>query len=50
VGAREFLAESGLELPAILEVAVRRWEEEGATVLMGGWDGYVRGIMKFFVE
>ncbi|MGQ0645526.1 MAG: hypothetical protein ACT4O3_08550 [Elusimicrobiota bacterium] len=47
VGAREFLQESGLEMPALLETAARRWEAVGARVVLGGWDGYVRGVMKF---
>lgn len=46
-GNRAFMKEAGLQLPDLLEVAARRWEEEGAEVLMGGWDGYVRGLMKF---
>jgi cation transport ATPase len=47
IGVRSFLDECGLEIPAILEVAVRQWEKEGAEVLFGGWDGYVRGLLKF---
>jgi cation transport ATPase len=50
IGAREFVAESGLEVPAVLEVAARRWEGEGARVLYGGWDGYVRGLLKFATD
>lgn len=50
IGTRAFLAQSGLETPALLEVALRRWEEEGARVLLGGWDRYVRGVMKFSAE
>lgn len=47
IGTRAFMKEAGLQLPDLLEVAARRWEAEGAEVLMGGWDGYVRGLMKF---
>ena len=47
IGNRAFMAEAGLDAPALLEVAARRWEGEGATILLGGWDGYVRGVMKF---
>lgn len=47
VGTREFMAEAGLQMPALLEVAARQWEAEGALVLLGGWDGYVRGVLKF---
>ncbi len=46
-GARRFLEEAGLGLPDLLEVAARRWEKEGATVVFVGWDGYVRGLLKF---
>jgi cation transport ATPase len=46
-GTRAFLAESGLDMPAILEVAARKWEAEKADILLGGWDGYVRGLLKF---
>jgi cation transport ATPase len=34
-GTRKSLGQAGLEIPAILEV------------LLGGWDQYVRGVMKF---
>lgn len=47
IGHRDFLKECGLEVPEILEVALRRWESEGATVVLGGWDGWVRGVLKF---
>lgn len=47
LGSRSFLKECGLEVPEILEVALRRWEKEGALVALGGWDGWVRGILKF---
>jgi hypothetical protein len=46
VGTREFIEESGLETPDILEVARRKWEGEGARVLVGGWDGFVRAVLK----
>jgi cation transport ATPase len=47
MGDLGFLEESGLQIPAILEVARRRFSEDGHRVLVGGWDGYVRGVMRF---
>lgn len=47
MGELEFLEESGLHIPAILEVARRRFAEDGHRTLVGGWDGYVRGVMRF---
>jgi cation transport ATPase len=48
IGSREFLAECGLQIPDILEVTCRKWEKEvGATVALGGWDGWVRGVVKW---
>jgi cation transport ATPase len=47
VGLRRFLEEAGMSVPNILEVAARQWEKEGAHVLFAGWDGYVRGLLKF---
>lgn len=46
-GKREFLEEAGLSVPNILEVTARQWEKEGALVIFVGWDGYVRGLLKF---
>ena len=42
-----FLEQAGLSVPNTLEVAARRWEKEDALVLFAGWDGCVRGILKF---
>ena len=48
MGSREFLAECGLEMPAILEVTCRKWEaEKDVKIMLAGWDGYVRGVLKF---
>lgn len=47
LGELPFLSLCGLNVPETLEVARRRWEAEGAYVLLGGWDGWVRGIFKF---
>jgi len=38
----------GLEIPAILEVTCRKWEKEKeSSILLVGWDAWVRGVMKF---
>jgi cation transport ATPase len=48
VGSREFIEECGLQTPDILIVTARRWESEtGAIVAYGGWDGWVRGVVKW---
>jgi cation transport ATPase len=48
LGSREFIAECGLQIPDILEVAARRWEaENGSTIALGGWDGWVRGVVRW---
>lgn len=48
VGSREFLAECGLQIPDLLEVTARKWEsEDGASIALGGWDGWIRGVIKF---
>ncbi len=48
MGTREFLAQCGLEIPAILEVTASKWEaEKSATIMLAGWDGLVRGVLKF---
>ncbi len=49
LGTREFLSECGFAVPAILETAVRKWETD-SKVVFGGWDGWVRGILKFNKE
>jgi cation transport ATPase len=50
LGDLSFLEESGLQIPAILEVARRRFLDDGARVLVGGWDGHIRGVLKFREE
>lgn len=50
MGDLDFLEESGLQIPAILEVARRRFMDEGHRVLVGGWDGHVRGVIRFRPE
>lgn len=47
IGRRSFLRECGLEVPDILEIPIRKWEQESALVVLGGWDGWVRGVLKF---
>lgn len=48
MGTRDFLAQCGLEIPAILEVTARQWESDpDALILLAGWDGSVRGVLKF---
>jgi cation transport ATPase len=48
LGTREFIRECGLDIPGLLEAAARRWENEsGSSILLGGWDAWVRGILKF---
>ena len=48
MGSREFIEQCGLQIPAILEVTVRKWEaEKGASILLAGWDAWVRGVLKF---
>jgi len=48
MGSREFMDQCGLQIPAILEVTTRQWEKENnAQILLAGWDGSVRGVLKF---
>lgn len=48
IGAYEFIEESGLQMPDILEVAHRRWSREPQSkVLVAGWDAWVRAVLKF---
>ena len=51
MGTREFIAECGLQIPDILEVTARKWEKTKNTeILLAGWDGWVRGVLKFVKE
>jgi hypothetical protein len=48
LGDLAFVKLCGLQIPELLEVARRRWEEEpGAILAFAGWDGWIRGILKF---
>ncbi len=51
VGSRDFISECGLQLPDILEVTARKWEaEKESVVALGGWDGWVRGVVKWKIS
>ncbi len=51
MGTRKFLNQCGLEIPAILEVTARKWEsEKDSIIVLAGWDGWVRGVLKFVIE
>jgi|GEM_PF-1791457 cation transport ATPase len=48
LGNREFINECGLQIPELLESAARAWEREpDSFIALGGWDGLVRGILRF---
>jgi cation transport ATPase len=50
-GTRYFVAESGLQMPAILEATAQQWERQSGTlILMAGWDAWVRGVLKFVAD
>jgi cation-transporting ATPase V len=45
VGRRSFLIDRGLALPEALEDAAGRFESQGRTAVLAGWDGRVRGVL-----
>ncbi len=45
VGRRALLTDAGLELPGSLDEAAATLEAAGRTVVYGGWDGRVRGVL-----
>jgi copper-transporting P-type ATPase V len=45
VGHRKLLADAGLLVPAALEDAAERLEEDGKTAVLAGWDGEARGVL-----
>ncbi|HET7487778.1 MAG TPA: heavy metal translocating P-type ATPase [Acidimicrobiales bacterium] len=45
VGRRLLMDEAGLAIPAELEEAVARLEDEGRTAVYAGWDGRARGVL-----
>ena len=47
IGNLSFLEDSGLEIPAILESARKQWETGNNKVVLVGWDGWIRGVLKF---
>ena len=48
MGTRDLMQENGLEMPALLEVIVRTWENEKNTLVwLLGWDAWVRAVLKF---
>jgi cation transport ATPase len=48
IGSAEFISECGLLMPDILEVTYRKWVAEPESVVsVGGWDGWVRGVIKW---
>jgi len=48
LGTWSFIRECGLEIPELLEATIQKWgAESDTTLLLAGWDGWVRGILKF---
>lgn len=48
LGSRELITQNGLQIPELLETTAKQWESEpNAVVVFGGWDGWVRGLLKF---
>jgi copper-transporting P-type ATPase V len=45
VGRGKLMADAGLLIPAAMEDAVERLEEDAKTVVLAGWDGEVRGVL-----
>jgi cation transport ATPase len=51
IGSHAFVLKSQLQIPDLLETTLKTWEAEPDTiVLLGGWDGWVRGLVKFRVS
>lgn len=47
-GSRSFVTESGLQIPELLDSVAQSWEkEDNAIIAFGGWEGYIRGVIKF---
>jgi cation transport ATPase len=48
LGSHAFILKSRLEIPDLLEKTIKSWEDESNSLIMlGGWDGWVRGVVKF---
>lgn len=45
VGKRELMLERSLEIPDHLSAFMQKWEQEGKTVFLAGWDGLVHGVL-----
>jgi cation-transporting ATPase V/Cu+-exporting ATPase len=45
IGRGKLMADAGLLIPAAVEDAVERLEEDAKTVVLAGWDGEVRGVL-----
>ncbi len=45
VGRPSFVRECGLDVPEVVEKAVRRAQESGQTAVVAGWDGAARGAL-----
>jgi cation-transporting ATPase V len=45
VGRPALLAEAGLAIPADLDAAAARFEADGKTAVLAGWDGEARGVL-----
>jgi hypothetical protein len=48
MGTYDLLIQCGLKIPELLETTYRKWSSEpDMQILVGGWDQWVRGIIKF---
>ena len=48
LGSVDFLAQCRLQTPAVLQAIIRTWQSEATTLVsLAGWDGWVRGALKF---
>ncbi len=45
IGRERLLRDSGLTVPAELARQAARWERDGWTTVLAGWDGTVRGVL-----
>jgi cation transport ATPase len=48
VGSQEFIEGNGLQVPELLKTTIQQWSSEpNILVVLGGWDGWVRGALRF---
>ena len=47
IGTHEFLKQCNLQTPALLDATLQKWTKDGSRVVLVGWDGHVRSILKF---